>query len=234
MRFAVSAALMGAMMSMPAMAAPARKAAPVAAKPAPVPDVARVAITTPMGVITLELDGKHAPISVGNFLRYVDARRFDGMVFFRSMHLPWGDPPNGLIQGGIRDAAKLFPPIAHEPTSQTGILHKAGTISLARHQPGSATADFFILLSELSSLDADPKATDPDAQAGFAAFGHVAEGMDVVRKIWEQDRSPTAGEGAMKGQMLATPVKMLTVRRVPMPAAVSAPAATPVAPAAGQ
>ena len=67
-----------------------------------------------------------------NFLRYVDQRRFDGTVFYRAMRLPWGDQPNGLIQAGTRgDPRRELPPIAHEPTSQTGVLHKAGAISMA-------------------------------------------------------------------------------------------------------
>lgn len=216
-----------------ALAAPARKAVParVAPAPAPVPDVATVALVTDQGTIVVELDGKHAPISVGNFLHYVDAKRYDGMTFYRAMHLAWGQQPNGLLQGGIRDAAKLFKPVAHEPTSQTGILHKAGTLSLARLAPGTATSDFSILLSDMPGLDADPANADPDRQLGYAAFGHVVSGMDVVRKIWDMPISPTMGEGAMRGQMLAQPVKVITARRVanqaPAPAPVPAPATTP-------
>lgn len=218
-----------------ALAAPARKAAParVAPAPVPVPDVATVALVTDQGTIVVELDGKHAPISVGNFLHYVDAKRYDGMTFYRAMHLEWGQQPNGLLQGGIRDAAKLFKPVAHEPTSQTGILHKAGTLSLARLAPGTATSDFSILLSDMPGLDADPANADPDRQLGYAAFGHVVAGMDVVRKIWDMPISPTMGDGAMRGQMLAQPVKVITARRVanqtpaPTPAPAPAPTTTP-------
>lgn len=197
-------------------AAPHRAVPRAAPMPIPLADTVRVTMTTEAGVIELELDGKHAPVSTANFLRYVDARRFDGITFYRSMHLDWGTPPNGLIQGGQRDMRKLFPPIAHEPTSQTGVLHKAGAISMARNAPGTARADFSILLSDMAGLDANPDATDPDVQAGYAAFGHVVAGMDVVRAIWDAPRSDTLGEGAMKGQMIAQPVKILTVRRSPM------------------
>jgi len=175
-------------------------------------------MTTELGVITLELDGKHAPISTANFMRYVDNKRFDGIVFYRAMHLKWGEQPNGLIQAGTRgDPRKIFPPIAHEPTSQTGVLHKAGAISLARLAPGTATGDFSILLSDIDGLDANPQSADPEVQAGYAAFGHVVSGMDVVRKIWDQPVDPNAGEGAMKGEMLAQPVKVISVRRVVAP-----------------
>lgn len=213
-RFVLAAAL-PALLALTA-AAPHRRPMP-APKPIPLADTVRVTMTTELGPIELELDGKHAPITTANFLRYVDARRFDGITFYRSMHLDWGTPPNGLVQGGQRDPRKLFPPIAHEPTSQTGVLHKAGAISMARNAPGTAAADFSILLSDIQGLDAMPDSPNPDTQAGFAAFGHVVSGMDVVRAIWDAPRSETLGEGAMKGQMIEKPVKVLTVRRSAVP-----------------
>jgi peptidyl-prolyl cis-trans isomerase A (cyclophilin A) len=216
-------ALLAALTATPAYAAPARKAPPKPAivkevPPQPLHDTETVVMTTDLGTITLELDGKHAPISTANFMRYVDNKRFDGIVFYRAMHLKWGEQPNGLVQAGTRgDPRKTFPPIAHEPTSQTGVLHKAGAISLARLAPGTATGDFSILLSDIDGLDAKPDSPDPEAQAGYAAFGHVVSGMDVVRKIWDQPLDPEAGEGFMKGQMLAQPVKVISVRRVAAP-----------------
>lgn len=192
-------------------AAPKRAPAPVV-----LPDTVRVALTTEAGVITLDLDTKAAPITVANFVRYVDGKRLDGTTFYRVMRLEWGTPPNGLIQGGPRgDPKRVLKPIAHEPTTVTGILHKAGTISMARFAPGTATADFSILLSDQPYLDADPKSTDPEVAAGYAAFGHVVEGMDVARKIFDATLSPTLGEGSLKGQMIATPIKILTARRLP-------------------
>jgi peptidyl-prolyl cis-trans isomerase A (cyclophilin A) len=202
-------------------------AAPQAPAPAPLPADVYVAIHTDQGTITLDLDAAHAPITVRNFLHYVDTKRFDGTKFYRAMHLDWGTPPNGLIQAGIGADPKLaFKPIAHEPTSQTGILHKAGSISMARYAPGTATGDWSILLSDMVGLDADPKSPDADKQAGFAAFGHVVSGMDVVRGIWDLPRSTTKGAGFLKGQMLAVPVKIVSVRRVPAPPT-SAPTPTP-------
>ncbi len=211
-------------------AAPVKhRAAAPPPKPAPLGDVVRVRIVTALGPIEVDLDHAHAPLSVENFVRYVDARRFDGMTFYRAMRLDWGTPPNGLIQAGLRgDPRKLFKPVAHEPTNVTGVHHTAGAISLARFAPGTATADFSILLSDMAGLDADPKSDNPELQAGYAAFGHVVSGMDVARKIWDAPLSPTKGEGFLKGQMLDPPVKVLTVRRVPIPAPViPAPAATP-------
>lgn len=202
-----------------AFAAPAHRAHAGLPAPAPIPlaDTVRVAMVTTLGTITVDLDGRHAPITAANFLRYVDARRFDGMTFYRAMHLAWGDQPNGLIQTGQRDPRAVFAPIAHEPTTVTGLSHKVGALSMARNAPGTAQGSFSILLSDLTGLDADPKAADADARAGYAVFGHVVGGMDVVRAIWDQPLSPTAGEGVMRGQMLVDPVKVLTVRRVPIP-----------------
>lgn len=136
------------------------------------------------------------------------------------MHLDWGDEPQGLLQGGVRsDPAKVLPPVAHEPTNVTGILHKAGTVSMARYAPGTATADFTIMITDQPGLDARPEAQDSEARAGFAAFGRVVSGMDVVRRIWDMPRSATAGEGVMKGDMLEQPVRILSARRLAAPPA---------------
>jgi peptidyl-prolyl cis-trans isomerase A (cyclophilin A) len=193
-------------------ATPPKKAAP---PPAPLPDLVKVVLTTELGPIELELDAKRAPIATRNFVRYVDQKRFDGITFYRAMKLPWGEQPNGLIQAGTRgDPRRDLPPIAHETTDQTSILHKAGSISMARWAPGTAKGDFSILLSDMPSLDADPKSTDPETRAGYTAFGRVSAGMEVVRQIYDAPISPTLGEGAMKGQMIAKPVKVITARRV--------------------
>lgn len=198
-------------------AAPARKAparAPAHAEPL---GLVRVALTTTLGAIVLELDGAKAPVTTANFLRYVDQRRLDGTVFYRSMKLSFGGPgPQGLIQGGTQnDPRRILKPIAHEPTNVTGILHKAGAISMARWAPGTATCDFSILLSDMPALDANPGGAGDNA--GYAAFGHVVEGMDVVAKIHAAPISATKGEGVMRGQMIEVPVRILTARRAKMP-----------------
>ncbi|MFM5924759.1 MAG: peptidylprolyl isomerase [Novosphingobium sp.] len=205
-------ALTGATKARPKRAAPPPP-------PAPLPDVVRVELVTELGTITVDLDHKHAPITVENFVRYVDSGRYNGQAFYRAMKLDWGTQPNGLIQAGVRDGAKLLKPIAHEPTSQTGIKHKTGTLSLARNAPGTGQSDFSIMMSDLSGFDAVPDSPDPEARAGYAAFGQVVSGMDVARKIFEAPRSATLGQGVMKGQMLSPPVKILKARRIPIPAA---------------
>ena len=197
--------------------APATPAAPEASAPAE--DLVPVVIQTSAGKIVVALDRGHAPVTTANFLHYVDTHRFDGEIFYRSLHQ---DEGGGLIQGGIlTDARKLFKPIAHEPTSQTGLKHVAGAISMANAGPGTATGSFFILVSDIPGLDAGGPGGDPN---GFAVFGHVIEGMDVVKAIFEAPLSATKGEGAMKGQMLDPPVKIVKVTRLnPLPA----PAAKP-------
>ncbi len=192
------------------LAAPqAAPAAPSPVAPAPRPaDIVRVVLATAEGPVTLELDRARAPLTTANFLRYLDAKRLDGIFFYRAMKL---GAEGGLIQGGVRDAAKFFPPVAHEPTSLTGIKHEDGTVSLARAAPGTARADFFITVGPVPSLDAGTG--QPGDDLGFAAFGRVVEGMDTVRRILAAPTSSTAGEGAMRGQMLAAPVRIATARR---------------------
>ena len=173
-----------------------------------------VVIKTEAGDIVVALETERAPITSANFLRYADEKRLDGTVFYRAMRLDWGEQPNGLIQGGSQyDPKRILPPIAHEPTSETGVKHTVGAISMARAEPGSATGDFSIMLAPQPGLDADPASADPELRAGYAAFGHVVEGMDVVRTIFDAPLDPDKGEGWMKGQMLAKPVKIVSVRR---------------------
>ncbi len=200
-RFAAVLALIAAPAS--AQVAPAPTPTPTPAV-VPTPATVRVVMTTSAGPITIALEKDRAPVTTANFLRYVDAKRLDGIAFYRSMRLPWNA---GLIQAGQRDPVKLFKSIAHEPTSKTGLTHSEGAISMARLAPGTATADFSIVVGDMTGLDAKP------ADPGFAVFGRVVEGMDVVKTIWSAPRSATKGEGVMKGEMLDPVVKVLTVRR---------------------
>ncbi len=176
------------------------------------PATVRVALTTGAGVITLELAADKAPITAANFLRYVDEKRFDGASFYRAMKNA-GAPQTGLVQGGLQNnPAKTLPPVAHESTATTGLSHKDGAISMARYAPGTAASEFFICVGDQPYLDADPSA--PGDNQGFAAFGRVVEGVDAVRAILAAPVSVTAGEGAMKGQMLAPTVVIISARRM--------------------
>jgi peptidyl-prolyl cis-trans isomerase A (cyclophilin A) len=173
-----------------------------------------VVLETEMGDIVLAIETERAPISASNFLRYVDEGRLDGTVFYRVMHLDWGEQPNGLIQGGTQfDPERILPPIAHEPTSETGLSHTRGALSLARNEPGSATGDFSIMVGDQPGLDADPDNADPELRAGYAVFGHVTDGMEVVEAIHAAPIDPDKGEGWIKGQMLADPVTIVEARR---------------------
>lgn len=189
--------------------------APPPPAPADEPETVLVVLETTMGRITAAIETERAPITAANFLRYVDEGRFDGIVFYRAMPLDWGEQPNGLIQAGTQhDPERVLPPIAHEPTSATGVTHVRGALSMARNAPGTATGDFSIMLQKQPGMDADPTSEDPELRAGYAAFGRVVEGMDVVEAIHAAPTDPDKGEGWMKGQMLADPVEIVEARRV--------------------
>jgi peptidyl-prolyl cis-trans isomerase A (cyclophilin A) len=181
--------------------------APATAQPAaPV----RVLLHTSAGDILVALETQKAPITAGNFLHYVDTKRLDGAEFYRAMHT---GADVGLVQGGVRDGRKLFPPIAHEPTSQTGLSHVEGALSAPRLAVGTARGDFTIMVGDQKYLDAGPGSAGDGL--GYAVFGHVVEGMDVVRRILAAPTSPTEGEGVMKGQMLSPRITIITARRIP-------------------
>ena len=137
-----------------------------------------------MGIIIVELYSKKSPITVANFLKYVDAHLYDNSTFFRSVTL--NNQPNNsvkieVIQGGEIDSTKVFTAIPLETTKKTGLHHKNGTLSMARDAPDTATCSFFICINDQPSLDYEGK-RNKDGQ-GFAAFGKVTKGMDVVKKI---------------------------------------------------
>jgi peptidyl-prolyl cis-trans isomerase A (cyclophilin A) len=207
-RFLVAALI--AVLAAPALA---QASAPTPPAAAATEDLVPVAIDTSLGRIVVALDRAHAPVTTANFLHYIDTHRLDGQYFYRAMRVADANGADGgLIQGGITtDARKLFPPIAHEPTTQTGLHNVAGAISMANGGAGTARSDFFILVSDQPGLDANGPGGDA---TGFAAFGHVTEGMDVVRKIWISPVSPTKGEGALKGQMLDPKIQIIKAARV--------------------
>ncbi|WP_447728917.1 peptidylprolyl isomerase [Sphingomonas koreensis] len=171
----------------------------------------KVAIETSLGRIVLEVETQRAPITARNFLRYADQKRLDGTAFYRSVKVA---DKFGFVQFGVDgDPKRFLPPIAHEPTTKTGVRHLDGAISTARLAPGTARGEFTISVGDQPSLDANPSA--PGDNLGYAAFGRVVEGMDVVWKILDAPTSPTAGQGVMKGSMLAPKIKVLSVKRVP-------------------
>lgn len=175
-----------------------------AAEPPP-----QVRIVTPVGAITLELDPVKAPVTTANFLRYVDEGFYSVGQFFRTVteeNQPFDTVKIAVIQGGANAAraGDTYPPIALERTSDTGLTHLDGTISMARSEPDSATHSFFICVGDQPELDFGGK-RNPDGQ-GFAVFGRVVEGMDVVRAIHQLPAD---------GQSLDPPVPIQQVVRLP-------------------
>ncbi len=188
--------------------APTPPPPPAAPATAPTPaTLTRVVLTTAAGPIVIGVDSRAAPVTAANFLKYVDGKKLDGVSFYRAVKVANGF---GLVQFGTRnDRARTLPAIKHEPTTQTGLSHTDGTISMAMAAPGTASGDFFVVVGDLPSMDATA------GQPGFAAFGRVLEGMDVIRTILLAPTSPTLGDGAMKGQMLAPAIRITTARRAP-------------------
>jgi len=143
-----------------------------------------VLINTELGKIEIELFAEKAPETVNNFLKYVDGNYYQNTSFYRSVTMD-NQPDNKIkievIQGGIFENKDLFPPVKHETTQMTGIKHLDGIVSMARNKPGTATDDFFICVGNQPELDFGGK-RNLDRQ-GFAAFGKVIKGMDIVKKI---------------------------------------------------
>ncbi len=173
------------------------------------PKVVRVLIETELGAIAAEWDAARAPATVANFLRYVDGQFYDGGRFHRTVK-PDNQPDNKVkievVQAGVNPAKAKdeFPPIKLERTRDTKLSHKDGTLSMARDGPDTATSDFFICVGAQPALDFGGK-RNPDGQ-GFAAFGRVVKGLDVVQKI---QAAPA------EGQTLTPPVTILKVTRRP-------------------
>jgi peptidyl-prolyl cis-trans isomerase A (cyclophilin A) len=169
-----------------------------------------IRITTTLGAIDIELDAEHAPLTTANFLKYVDQGFYTGGRFHRTVKtLPDNQPTSRVkievIQAGANPGKEKngSAPIKLERTNQTGLKHVDGAISMARDGPDTATSDFFICIVDQPELDFGGK-RNPDGQ-GFAAFGHVTKGIDVVKKI---QNAPSAG------QKLIPPVAILKIERI--------------------
>jgi peptidyl-prolyl cis-trans isomerase A (cyclophilin A) len=176
----------------------------------------RVLVQTELGDIVLEIDVRRAPNTAANFLKYVDAGHYDGGTFHRTVRMdnqPESPVKIEVIQAGVAaDKVKQgFPPISLERTTVTGILHKDGVVSMARGTPDSATSGWFITINDQPSLDFGG-ARNPDGQ-GFAAFGRVVAGMDVVRKIQSAPSSKNTSTN-VEAQRLTPPIKIIKVSRV--------------------
>ena len=172
-----------------------------------------VVLETEKGTIEMEVDGGRAPATAANFLRYVDAGFFDGGTVNRAVR------PDNTVRHDVEiqviqfqiDAARerqAFPPIPLERTSVTGLKHVDGTISMARNGPDTATGSFSIVIGDQPEMDFGGR-RNPDGQ-GFAAFGHVVRGMDVVKAI---QASPTGRSGPYGTESLSPPIRILKAYR---------------------
>lgn len=167
----------------------------------------KVEMITSLGTIELEIYTDKAPITATYFMQNVDNNVFRNACFYRTVRM--NNQPNSnlkieVIQGGLYfdELVNQKPTIAHETTKETGILHTNGVISMARNNPGSASTEFFICIGNQPSLDFGGM-RNPDGQ-GFAAFGKVTKGMDVVKQIQEQKDN---------GQMLVERIDILSIVR---------------------
>jgi len=171
----------------------------------------RVVISTELGQIEAEIFLDKAPVTAGNFLKYIDAGKYNtNACFYRIVRLDNQADKKvkiEVIQGGYGDDSLIekyqFTPIRHETTKETGILHKDGVLSMARNEPGTASSEFFICIGDQPELDFNGE-RNPDKQ-GFAAFGKVVNGMDLVKKIQSLSE---------KDQYLVNPVKILQIKRI--------------------
>ena len=177
------------------------------------PKTVRVRMATDLGPIVIELYPDKAPVTVANFLAYADQRLLDGGSFYRTVSPRNDNNPAtiSVIQGGLNRDDSPLPAIAHETTQATGLLHTDGVISMARDAPGTAGSEFFICLGDNPALDFGG-ARNKDGQ-GFAAFGKVVEGMDVVRAIHDAPTVSKADDPYMAGQIIEKPVKIQKLSR---------------------
>ncbi len=173
----------------------------------------RVLMSTSQGEISIDLYLDKAPVTAANFLQLVENGDMDGGSFYRvvSYENDRGSPKIEVIQGGLGDASEGFGTIDHETTEQTGILHTDGVISMARGAVGTASTEFFICIGDQPGLDfGKPRNAD---EQGFAAFGKVVSGMDIVRKIQGLPADGPTESDYTKGQILTQPVSIRRVRR---------------------
>lgn len=173
-----------------------------------------VEMTTSLGVVEMEIYTDAAPATSSNFMRLVDGGHLDGGSFYRAVspENDNGSPVISVIQGGLGDAEGPFPPIAHETTAETGLLHVDGAVSMARAEVGTASTEIFICIGDQPALDFGA-ARNPDEQ-GFAVFGRVIEGMDVVKAIHTQPADAPTESAYVAGQILEEPVKIISVDRL--------------------
>lgn len=174
-----------------------------------------VRLQTSEGALVIAVNLARAPVSGGDFLRYVDAGAYAGGRFFRVVRPgnDHGHPKINVVQGGVREGARIGAPVRHESTAESGLRHLDGVVSLTRDAPGTGSgSEFFICVGDCPGLDFGGR-RNPDLQ-GFAAFGQVISGMDVVRKIWSGPADGRSEDAYTAGQILTRPVGILRAGRM--------------------
>lgn len=182
------------------------------ATPATSPRASTVVIQTTAGDIHIALDHARAPKTSQNFLAYVDSGLFSRMTFYRAIATR-SDGSEGMVQGGMGNNLRgTMPPVPHEPTYTTGLSHVDGAVSMAyTSNPGSARTEFFIVVGgEIPSYDGVP-----GGKPGYAVFGKVTKGMDVVRKILQMPKKQEARNAMLEGSILVEPVAITRAARAP-------------------
>ena len=184
----------------------------VAACTAPSAERPVIVMQTSQGDIHIEIAVDAAPITGTNFLRLAEGGHLDGAGFYRVVRPDNdnGTPAISMIQGGLQDGSMRFSAIPHESTETTGLKHVDGAISMARGQVGTASSEFFISVGAQPALDFGG-ARNPDGQ-GFAVFGRVVDGMDVVRSIHALNADALTRNPYLAGQVLSNPVRIESVR----------------------
>ena len=166
-----------------------------------------VILETSLGAIDIEVYPEKAPLSAGDFLNYVDRKYYHGQGFYRVVRAD-NDPRQmgmSLIQGGRLNIESVGAPIAHETTKMTGLRNKAGSVAIAREEPGTGSAAFFFINIDDNNFLNEGGERNPDGQ-GYAVFGQVVSGMDVVKKIQARDVARESDDERTQGQFLKEPV----------------------------
>ena len=180
--------------------------------------MSRVRLQTELGDVCIALETEKAPISAANFIAYVEKKLFEGATFYRAMDKTEGGQRRALVQGGLIDLedpaaaqARMLPAIVHEGPGDTGLKNTKGSVAYARLEPGTAQSEFFINLVDAPYFDELAEPEPPIDGLGYAVFGYVTEGLDVLEAMLKLECRPTPDIPPLDGQVLARPVSILSV-----------------------
>lgn len=172
-----------------------------------------VTLSTPLGDVQITLETERAPLSAANFLRYVERGLYDGATFYRVVDKVEDGERRALVQGGVVDLSdpvasqeRMLPPVEHEGPRKTGLKNVRGSVALARLEPGTAQSEFFVNLADAPRYDHLPTPEPPLDGLGYAVFGHVTQGIDVLEAIAKRAKRATPEIPVMDGQILDDPV----------------------------